>query len=345
MFTKRLFKIKLHTRRVLILKHGLPVFAFLFASLMLAWPSLIAPPKEQFSLATPKYDGGQGAGVDMEKVRFYSQDSKKQPLTVVATKVLETDPEKQIITMYKPVATYQMENGISLTGQTPYGLFYQKEDYMLFEDKVTVTTDSGYEAVSRSVVCNNKTGEIYSDEKITIKGPAGHLQATGFKMTDSGEQIIFNNKTDTTIIQNNENIRIQTENGLEIKQSNQTITGQKNVIVKQTDKTITSDKMVLHYLTKEQNPNSRIDKIEAFGNVTAYTTEHKITGNKGVYNPQTGEIVMSENVVLYQGKNHISGETATLNLNTGVSKITPKKQGQSGGRVKGTLIPSELKGK
>ncbi|MBO7258399.1 MAG: hypothetical protein J6V11_05635, partial [Alphaproteobacteria bacterium] len=76
-----------------------------------------------------------------------------------------------------------------------------------------------------------------------------------------------------------------------------------------------------------------------------YTPEHKITGNKGVYNPQTGEIVMSENVILYQGKNHIAGETATLNLNTGISKITPKKQDQSNSRVKGTLIPSELKGK
>lgn len=345
MFTKRLFKIKLHTRRVLILKRGLPVFAFLFASLMLVWPSLIAPQKEQFSLVTPKEIEGQGVGVDMEQVRFYSQDSKKQPLTVVATKVLETDIEKQIITMYKPVATYQMENGIGLTGKTPYGLFYQKEDYMLFEDKVIVTTDSGYEAVSRSVTCNNKTGEIYSDEKITIDGPAGHLKATGFKMTDSGNQIIFKNKTDTTIIQDRENVQIQTEDGLEIEQIHQTITGQKNVVVTQGSKTITADKMVLHYLTKEQNPNNRVDKIEAFGNVIAYTPEHKITGNKGVYNPQTGEIIMSENVILYQGKNHIAGETATLNLNTGVSKITPKKQGQSGGRVKGTLIPSELKGK
>ena len=115
MFTPRLFKIKKHSRRVLIFKRSLPVFAFILASLMLVWPILFAEQKEQFSVAVKTDRKNTSAKVDMEQVRFYAQDKKKQPLTVTAPKVLETDSDNQIITLYKPVATYEMENGIKLT--------------------------------------------------------------------------------------------------------------------------------------------------------------------------------------------------------------------------------------
>jgi hypothetical protein len=64
MFTPRLFKIKRYSRRVLVFKRSLPVFAFLLASLMLVWPVLIAEQKEQFSVAvkTDKKNKGTPRG-------------------------------------------------------------------------------------------------------------------------------------------------------------------------------------------------------------------------------------------------------------------------------------------
>ena len=76
----QLFKLKKHTRRVLICKRSLPVFAFLLASLMMVWPLLFAEQKEQFSLAISSGKKMSDAKVDMEDVRFFSQDKKKQPL-------------------------------------------------------------------------------------------------------------------------------------------------------------------------------------------------------------------------------------------------------------------------
>ena len=78
MFTPRLFKIKRHSRRVLVFKRPLPVFAFILASLMLVWPILIAEQKEQFSVAVKTDKKNTSAKVDMEQVRFYAQDKKKQ---------------------------------------------------------------------------------------------------------------------------------------------------------------------------------------------------------------------------------------------------------------------------
>ncbi|MGN1063186.1 MAG: hypothetical protein ACI4QM_02555, partial [Alphaproteobacteria bacterium] len=101
MFTRRLLKIKIHSRRVLIFKRSLPIFAFLLAGIMFAWPALIEQ-KDRFTAAVMPTDKMTGSDVDMEQVRFFSQDDKNRPITVTAVSVLETDPAKQIVTLEKP---------------------------------------------------------------------------------------------------------------------------------------------------------------------------------------------------------------------------------------------------
>lgn len=343
MFTPRLFKIKRHSRRVLVFKRSLPVFAFVLASLMLVWPVLIAEQKEQFSVAVKTDRKNTSAKVDMEQVRFYAQDKKKQPLTVTAPKVLETDPDNQIITLYKPVATYEMENGVKLTSKTSQGLIYQQKEEMFFEDEVITTTDTGYKAVSTEVYCDNKEGNIYSKTPVTITGPAGQLKAVGFKIYNKGNNIDFFGKTDTTMNSEKGKMRVKSSDGLKIDQIPQTITAIKDVTVLQDGKTITADKMVLDYYTKKQNKNESIRQIEAFGHVVAKNDIQKITGDHGLYDPKKGTIVMDGHVVLHQGDSHMNGETATINMNTGEGTLTPKK-GQKATRIRGRLIPQDFKG-
>lgn len=344
MFTPRLFKIKMHTRRVLIFKRGLPVFSFLLASLMLVWPMLWAEEKEQFSLAVPSGKEMVGAKINMEQVRFFAQDKKKQPLTVVAPRVLETDTEKQMITLYKPVATYKMESGETIQAETPYGLMDQNNQTMILEDQVVATTDTGYKAVTRNVLCDNKEGVVLGKAPITVTGPDGKIKAEGFRLYNKGSNIDFLKKTDSTVNSKEGKIRIESTDGLNIDRVGQKIIANKNVRVTQNGQVITADKMILDYLTKAQSTNTRIRQIEAIGHVVATSGTHKVVGGHGVYDPKTGDIVVTENVTLYQGESHISGEKATLNLNTGVSRLIPKKGAGKEARVRGTLIPTELKG-
>ena len=345
MFTPRLFKIKMHTRRVLIFKRGLPVFSFLLASLMLVWPVLWAEQKEKFSMAVPSGKEMVGAKINMEQVRFFAQDKKKQPLTVVAPRVLETDPKNQIITLYKPVATYKMASGEEVKAETPYGLVNQDEQTMLFEDKVVATTDTGYKAVTKNVFCENGIGVVTGKMPVTVDGPDGKIKAQGFRLYNKGENIDFLGKTDSTLNSKDGKIRIESADGLMIDRVKQIVTANKNVHVTQNGQVITADKMVLNYLTRQQNPNSRIQQIDALGNVVATAGVYKVTGGKGVYTPSNGEVVVTENVILYQGNSHMAGEKAILNMITGESRLIPKKTaGQKAGRVKGTLLPTELKG-
>lgn len=342
MFTRRLLKIKIHSRRVFIFKRSLPIFAFLLAGVMIVWPQL-SEQKDKFTVRQAPQEVLKGAEVDMSQVRFFSQDEKNRPMTVVAVSVQETDPEQKIITLNEPVATYTMENKTILTSKSAYGLVFQKEEYLYFEDKVDTHSDNGWRVQSEKVMYDYKEGTLESDAVVVVSGPDGHLTAQkGFFILDKGSEITFKGKTDTLITSQPEKIKITSDNGMVINQVNKTMTAQKNVTVKQVTYTITADKMILYYKDKIKG-QSRIEKIEALGNVVADNKQQKISGQKGVYNPQTGIIEMTEQVVLSQGQNKAYGAKARLNLRTGLSSLTSEKTLDKPARVKGQLIPSTLK--
>lgn len=344
MFTRRLLKIKIHSRRVQIFKRSLPIFAFLLASLLFLWPTVIEQ-KDKFKVAVTPSNAVKGAKVDMESVRFFSKDNKNQPLTVIASSVQETDPAQQIITLADPKASYKMENGVVLNSVTTYGLAFQKEEYLYFEEEVVTTTDTGWKALSTKVVCDYKAGTLESNAPIRITGPDGTLDATdGFLLYNKGDNIDFKGHTDTHITSQKDPITIISKNGLKINQLESTIKAFDDVRVTQNDQVIMADQMTLHYKKDPQEGEERIEKIIATGQVIAHNADQKVTGDMGVYNPQTGIIEMHGNVVLTEGGNIAKGDIVTVNLRTGVNSLTTeKKEGKPKERVKGTLIPVELK--
>jgi len=72
-----------------------------------------------------------------------------------------------------------------------------------------------------------------------------------------------------------------------------------------------------------------IDSMTATGGVTLATATEAAEAAEAVYSPQSGQLVMTGNVLLTQGGNSVSGQTLTIDLNTGA--------GQMDGRVKTVL--------
>lgn len=451
MFTLRLLKIKIHSRRVFIFKRCLPIFAFLLASMMIVWPAFVEQ-KEKFSVAVPSVQGKSGSNVDMEEVRFFSKDKKKNPLTVLASTVQETDPDRKIITLESPKATYEMSDGLILNSISPYGLAFQEEKYLYFEEKVNTKTNTGYQALSSKVICDYNAGTIASEQRVNIKGPAGMLVADAFFVSDKGTHIHFKGNTKTLLFgiekekesidslqfnklekylkENKNNTYITSENGLFVDQEKKTITALKNVHVDQDLNKLQSQKLILTYQKSPDNKNE-IVKVEAYEQVSAvqqareakademflfrdkkdiqkqmselrskndfedfsmpsqlivlnghstikenkdtvwankmyvlYKTaadkktqliekivvqdyvgatngKQTITGDYGVYNPNTRIVTVYENVRLKENNSILEGEQATLDLKTGVSSLSSPNSSKSG-RVKGSLIPAEL---
>ena len=333
MFTKRSLFLTKHARRVLITKRTLPVFAFLLAALLIAWP-LLTPEKERFDLPIQTTKNATPS-VDMEQVRFFAQDDKQRTMMVTALSVKEIEHTKQLARLDKPHGVYTLADGDILTSDTEDGLVYQNEKYFFFEKPIKTVSKSGYTANSSHVKATYE-GIISSDYPVEISGPSGTLKAEGILLQNKGTLIHFNGQTHSTIRQDNGLIIVDTEDGLVIDRVKKTVTGKKNVRIKQQENLLTSDTIILYYT---EDKAARVQNITAAGHVVLDNGQNKITGDTGDYNPITEEILMTGNVRLYQGKSYVEGEKATLNMKTGESRLLNKKTG----RVRGSLLAEDIK--
>lgn len=111
-----------------------------------------------------------------------------------------------------------------------------------------------------------------------------------------------------------------------------TFTG--NVIVIQGTMRMTAPKAVVTYMRgPDGKAVNQIDRIDATGGVVLTTPTEAAEGREAVYRPETGDVVMTTDVLLTQGPNSITGQKLTVDLDTGTGLM-------SGGRVR-TVFESQ----
>ena len=88
--------------------------------------------------------------------------------------------------------------------------------------------------------------------------------------------------------------------------------------------------------------NQQIKRVEAKGNVIVVQKDQKATGETGVFDMRANTVTLSGNVVISRGPNVVSGDTLTVNMDTGDSLIACDK-GQEKCRVKALIQPGSMK--
>jgi lipopolysaccharide export system protein LptA len=86
--------------------------------------------------------------------------------------------------------------------------------------------------------------------------------------------------------------------------------------------------------------NSRIERVEAFGQVEIRTADEVVRGDRGVYSPQTGLARILGSVRITRGGNQLNGQEAIVNLRTGISRLVSA----PGVRVQGLVVPQSQPG-
>ncbi len=81
----------------------------------------------------------------------------------------------------------------------------------------------------------------------------------------------------------------------------------------------------------------RLEKVEAFGNVTVRTLTDIVIGDRGIYVPDTGIAHLGGHVRITHGLNQLNGAEAVVNMKTGVATLL---SGDSG-RVSGLVVPND----
>ena len=83
--------------------------------------------------------------------------------------------------------------------------------------------------------------------------------------------------------------------------------------------------------------SGKLEKMEAFGNVSLRTQTDTVTGDRGVYMPDTGMARIGGQIRITRGQNQLNGSEAIVNMKTGVARLISGE----GGRVQGLVIPND----
>lgn len=101
--------------------------------------------------------------------------------------------------------------------------------------------------------------------------------------------------------------------------------------------TMLAQKMDVFYQGEAEDPT--LQKVEAVGRIKIVDGSGIATGDKATYNPKTGTVLVTGDVVLSRDENVVQGESLTYNLETGDMFLN---NNQNDGRVKAIFT---IKGK
>jgi lipopolysaccharide export system protein LptA len=82
---------------------------------------------------------------------------------------------------------------------------------------------------------------------------------------------------------------------------------------------------------------SKIERVEAFGNVEIRTQAEVVRGDRGVYSPVAGTARLLGDVRIVRGDNILHGEEAIVDLRAGTARLVSR----PGGRVQGLIVPDQ----
>ncbi len=89
--------------------------------------------------------------------------------------------------------------------------------------------------------------------------------------------------------------------------------------------------------------SGKLQRVEAFGNVSVRTATDTVTGDRGVYVPDTGMARLGGNVRITRGQNQLNGAEADVNMKTGIATLVSQKAvgTRKGDRVHGLVVPND----
>jgi lipopolysaccharide export system protein LptA len=94
-----------------------------------------------------------------------------------------------------------------------------------------------------------------------------------------------------------------------------------------------------------QNPedplaaSGKLQKVEAFGNVTVRTVTDTAIGDRAVYVPDSGIARLAGRVRITRGENQLDGSEAEVNMKTGIARLLSGTG--TGERVQGLVLPND----
>ena len=192
-----------HSRRVRFLRKAIPTACIAAIIGPIAW-GIIAP----FARTGLDVKVGpisvSGSKITMEapKLSGFKKDLKAYEVT--ATSAVQDLKQPSVVELNDLKARMEQDDKKFARLTSDWGRFDQTADRLDLRGTVRVRTDNGYEADLLSARVNIKSGDLVSEEPVTVRSLTGTVSADRMEVRDNGKQAIFEGRVRSVFIHNEE---------------------------------------------------------------------------------------------------------------------------------------------
>ncbi len=237
-----------------------------------------------------------------QSLQFPGQDAAA-PVEIIAQQELEWDQNSRTYVARGDARVSQGEFSITADILTAH---YRKNG----ENKTEiwrVDADGHVKLHSATLIAHGSSG-VYDvlSETLTLKGPV-QLDTTDGRIT-ARDSLVYQQK-----------------------EGRATVRGR--AIATRDKERVSAETLVAH-IQKNDKGEAVIHTVEAFDDVVVTTPRDTIRSHRGIYNAQTRKVTMTGDVRITRGLSQMTGDTAEVNLKTGVSRL------KTGGKkaVRGVMV-------
>ena len=168
----------------------LPLIAVGVIGILFAWPQL-----QKVSRSLPQEKNTQAPQIisrnELINPRFESRDSENRPFTVTAKRAQQSANNSDTIILERPMADMTLGEKNWVAAEADNGEFHQKEETLLLTGDVRLFHDAGYELKTTKLLVNMGAQTATTDQSVSIRGPAGTIDATGMQADGTQKNVIF----------------------------------------------------------------------------------------------------------------------------------------------------------
>ncbi len=179
-----------YSRFVAFMRWLLPIGAVALAAALIAWP-YIESRDEGFTLMMSDLEVDDAGRLVMDNARFLGTDDKGQPYTVTAIAAWQDPNEDEIINLETLQGDITLQSGAWIAISAATGRYDRPAERLILEHDVSVFTDEGYELHTDVAEFDLSQGTGWGDKPVSGQGPAGLLEAQGFRLSEGDGKIHF----------------------------------------------------------------------------------------------------------------------------------------------------------
>lgn len=188
-----------HTRFVQRTKWTLPALAVALLLLVAVWPEFDSV-FQHVRFRIPRIDMSEAGKLRMVHPRYTGIDRQSRPYYLTAAAATQVPHSDGLVTLDQPKAdlTTKAGNWVEISGEA--GTYETQPQLLNLYGDVQLYQDRGNEFHTDSARIDILHGVAQGHDAVTGQGPFGYVKAQGFTIYNHGDIIVFNGKTDLTLL-------------------------------------------------------------------------------------------------------------------------------------------------